>query len=145
MTWATELFGDSLLVKKDGAVVTAPTDEVVGNKKFVIVYFSASWCGPCRKFTPLLSVCYEDRTDVNESQVVFVSADQDLEGFDSYFEEMPWSAVPFDKDDKRDEISGKFNVAGIPRVVVLNGTDGSIVNDDARGKIVEKKSISGVF
>ena len=42
MTWATELFGDSLLVKKDGAIVTAPTDDVVGHKKFVIVYFSAS-------------------------------------------------------------------------------------------------------
>lgn len=41
MTWATDLFGPSL-VKKDGDnVVTKPTDEVVAGKKFVVLYFSA--------------------------------------------------------------------------------------------------------
>jgi thiol-disulfide isomerase/thioredoxin len=27
------------------------------------------WCGPCRKFTPLLSVAYEDQPDPKEVQV----------------------------------------------------------------------------
>jgi hypothetical protein len=45
---------------------------------------SAHWCGPCRKFTPLLSVCYEDQPDRSEVEVVFVSADHDEEGFNEY-------------------------------------------------------------
>ena len=46
------------LVTKDGERSTA---EVLEGKKLVALYFSAHWCGPCRKFTPLLSVCYEVR------------------------------------------------------------------------------------
>jgi hypothetical protein len=78
------------------------------------------------------------------SQVVFVSADHDLEGFDEYYGEMPWCSVPFVADE-RDNIPEKFEVQGIPRVVVLNAKDGSVVNNDARGVIAEKKKLNGVF
>ena len=61
-----------------------PTTEVLAGKRFVALYFSAHWCGPCRKFTPLLSVCYEDQADKDEVEVVFVSSDHDVDGFDEY-------------------------------------------------------------
>lgn len=75
----------------------------------------------CRKFTPLLSVVYEDQTTpeggkkrvevrlaavilstamlvqcVELMQVVFVSSDSDDSEFDEYYGEMPWSAVKYD-------------------------------------------------
>lgn len=78
-------------------------------------------------------------------QVVFVSNDSDQEGFDDYFEEMPWAAVPFSEDAVRDAIGSKFDVSGIPRVVVLKAEDGSVVNPDARTLITAKKTLSGVF
>ena len=103
------------------------------------------WCGPCRKFTPLLTVCYEDLEDKSELEVVFVSSDSDQEGFDDYFEEMPWAAVPFAAEDARNGAGEKFGVQGIPRVVVLNAADGAVVNGDARALVTAKKSLAGVF
>lgn len=31
--------------------------------------FELQWCGPCRKFTPLFAVTYEDQPDRNEVEV----------------------------------------------------------------------------
>lgn len=77
-------------------------------------------------------------------QVVFLSADHDSEGFDEYYAEMPWAAVPFAAD-ARESVPEKFEVAGIPRVVVLNAADGTVVNNDARAVIADKKKLNGVF
>ena len=49
--------------------------------------------GPCRKFTPILSVTYEDRADKDEVEVIFVSSDTDADGFNEYYEEMPWCVL----------------------------------------------------
>jgi nucleoredoxin len=77
--------------------------------------------------------------------VVFVSNDSDLDGFEDYYGEMPWAAVPFPEESQRDAVGSKFAVAGIPRVVVLKGEDGSVVNPDARALITAKKTLSGIF
>jgi hypothetical protein len=57
---------------------------------------------------------------------------------------MPWSAVPFDAAG-REDLGEKFGVSGIPRVVVLDGADASIVNNDARALIAAKKALGGLF
>ncbi len=57
---------------------------------------------------------------------------------------MPWASIPFDSAE-REAVPDKFGVSGIPRVVVLNGADGSVVNDDARAVIASKKTLSGIF
>lgn len=75
---------------------------------------------------------------------MFVSNDSDQEGFDDYFEEMPWASIAFGEDAKREGAGEKFGVQGIPRVVVLNAADGSVVNGDARALITAKKTISGL-
>ena len=63
--WASALLGPTLLTKKGeeegGGVVARPTGEALAGVKYVALYFSASWCGPCQKLTPVLSVCYEDQ------------------------------------------------------------------------------------
>ena len=61
MSWATKLFGEKLLVKEGPKIVEKPTDEALAGRKFVALYFSAHWCGPCKRFTPLLGVWYEDQ------------------------------------------------------------------------------------
>lgn len=73
-----------------------------------------------------------------------MSADHDMDGFDEYYAEMPWASVPYDAT-QRESIPDKFEVQGIPRVVVLNAADGTVVNNDARNVIATKKSLAGVF
>ena len=69
MSWATKMLGDTLLVKEGFKTVSKPTDEALAGKKFVALYFSASWCGPCKRFTPLLAVCHEDQAKAGSSEV----------------------------------------------------------------------------
>merc|ERR550537_841046 len=57
--WAVDLFGQ-VIETKSGKKETA---EVVKAKKFVLVYFSAHWCPPCRGFTPVLSEAYKNYGD----------------------------------------------------------------------------------
>ena len=200
------VLGAELMVHRDGKVSRMPTAAALAGKRFIALYFSAHWCGPCRKFTPLLSVCYEDQPEKDEVEVVFVSSDHDVEGFDEYLcvggwgagaalrvassparrfrtgsplasplararpratltalslpastaalsaprapfprsGEMPWSAVPFDAAG-REERGEKFGVTGIPRVIVLDARDASVVNSDARALIAAKKTLGGIF
>jgi len=68
------------------------------------LYFSAHWCPPCRAFTPELVDFYKkfkstDRGD--QLEIIFVSFDRNEGNFKSYFDEMPWLAVPYDDQEIR--------------------------------------------
>ena len=62
------------LVTKDGEVTISGDDYFSG--KVLGLYFSASWCGPCRSFTPKLSAKYRELTEAGKNfEIIFVSAD----------------------------------------------------------------------
>ncbi|XP_031501395.1 probable nucleoredoxin 1 [Nymphaea colorata] len=114
------------LVKRNG-------DQVKVNHlegKVVGLYFSASWCGPCQRFTPKLVNAYEELSQRGDFEVVFVSADEDQEEFDKYFSKMPWLAIPFSDSDIRSSLDQIFEVSGIPHLVILDG-NGQLLTDDA--------------
>jgi len=129
LPWAAALFGETLLTKSG----LRPTDEVLGGRRAVLVYFSAHWCPPCRGFTPVLAAAYAKSGGAAE--VVFVSSDQDAAGFEGYYREMPWTAVPFADQSRKAALSAKFGVRGIPHLAVLRGTDGSLVSANGRGEV----------
>lgn len=111
---------------------TVPVADVLAGKEFVLFYASAHWCPPCRQFTPKLAQFYKKFK--NFVEVVFLSADHDEDGFASYFDSMPWKAVPFD-DRGRDKLMGSFKVSGIPRLVVMDGATGRILVDNATNRL----------
>jgi len=108
-----------------------PLDEALGGKEFVLLYASAHWCGPCRQFTPMLDNWYKGAREYVE--IVFLSADHDENGFQSYFRTHPWMAVDFD-DDARENLMATIRVSAVPRLVVLSGRTGKIIEDNAVGK-----------
>ena len=95
------LVGD-LLVKKD--MTESKTTDISTNSGSVIgLYFSAHWCPPCRAFTPKLASVYNElKTAQKDFEVIFVSSDSGEEEFKSYLNDMPWLAIPFDNEFKRD-------------------------------------------
>jgi thiol-disulfide isomerase/thioredoxin len=66
-------------------------------------YFSASWCNPCKAFTPLLSSCYEiaREEDNVRIEVIYVSGDANEETFTAYREKMPWKRFSIAPDSAR--------------------------------------------
>jgi len=127
MPGLVELLGEKLLTK-DGEGSTA---QLLSGKKAVALYFSGHWCPPCRGFTPQLAEWYKSDLQAKGLEVVFVSSDRDEDGFKSYFGEMPWLALPYSDRDRKNAISSKFKVQGIPTVVILDG-EGNVMTKDGR-------------
>ncbi|KAH6805225.1 DC1 domain-containing protein [Perilla frutescens var. frutescens] len=110
------------LVRNNGDQVKA--DSLKGKK--VGLYFSASWCGPCQRFTPNLVEVYNELQKHNNFEIVFVSGDEDDKSFDEYFSKMPWHAIPFSDSVTREKLDALFTVSGIPHLVILN-EDGEVL------------------
>jgi len=130
--WLESLVG-STLTGKNGDVETSSLEG-----KVILLYFSAHWCGPCRRFTPKLSSFYEQHKDSKNFEVIFVSADRTESEFDSYYAEHPWLAVKY-SDSSRTGFDGslgrKFKVEGIPNLVIL----------DEEGKTITKDGVMNIF
>ena len=122
------LVGD-LLVKKD--LTELKTTDISTNSGSVIgLYFSAHWCPPCRAFTPKLATVYSElKTTQKDFEVIFVSSDSSEDEFKSYLNDMPWLAIPFDNEFKRDECNEKYEISGLPTLVLLDGETGKIITN----------------
>jgi len=109
--------------------------------KYVALYFSAHWCGPCRGYTPQLTEQYKKIVNQEKKnwEVVFCSSDSDENSFKNYYKSMPWKALPFSKRDLKEKLSTKYGVRGIPTLVLLN-TDGELITTGGRNKVMESAS-----
>jgi len=124
-----ELIGIEFMSKNGQVTRDAIEGKVLG------IYFSAHWCPPCRKFTPVLASVYNKLKAADKNfEVIYVPGDQSSEQFSEYFNEMPWLAIPFG--DKRiDPLNSHFEVNGIPHFVIV-GADGKVINKSARGNVM---------
>jgi len=111
-------------------------DALTKDVKYLILYFSAHWCPPCRGFTPKFAEWYKKNQPTlkgkdNSFDVVFVSSDRDQGAFDSYYKEHPWKALKFADRDLKGSLSKACKVNGIPSVIVLD-VEGNIVSTEGR-------------
>eukprot|EP00562_Extubocellulus_spinifer_P022728 CAMPEP_0178627940 /NCGR_PEP_ID=MMETSP0698-20121128/9168_1 /TAXON_ID=265572 /ORGANISM="Extubocellulus spinifer, Strain CCMP396" /LENGTH=221 /DNA_ID=CAMNT_0020267181 /DNA_START=49 /DNA_END=714 /DNA_ORIENTATION=- len=141
MTAIEELLGPKLLTKVGGPAV--PTSSALETADVVLLYFSASWCPPCRAFTPLLVDFFEkNNEEKNGVQVVFVSSDSDLQSFEGYYKKMPWLSLPFDDEGSKikNKLSQLFHIRGIPSLVVIDARTGKYITDNARTEVMSAGS-----
>jgi len=123
-----ELLGTELVDAKGDKVETSSLEgKVIG------LYFSASWCGPCRAFTPQL-VEFRDRND-DKFEVVFVSSDRSGEDQQAYMKnyDMEWPAIPFDSPLSQ-ELGAKYGIRGIPSLIIIDD-QGNLITKDGRSEI----------
>lgn len=89
--------------------------------EFFVFYYSAHWCGPCRRFTPKLVAFYNVMKRMgHDFELVFVSSDRSSKEMLKYMEQakMPWAAVVYKKKENR-LVSG-YGGSGIPCLVVTD-------------------------
>lgn len=113
---------------------TVEVDDIKGKGKYIGLYFSAHWCPPCRGFTPELVEAYKKSLKAKNLEIIFVSSDRDQKQFMEYFGTMPWLAIP-QGDPRKETLSTRFGVEGIPSFVIVDAETGETINDNARGKV----------
>ena len=134
-----ELFSDGLF-RADGTAVKL--NEALKGKKFVGIYASASWCGPCRHFTPRLVEFYKEFGD--QMEVILVGCDDTQELVFKYMRdhEMPWLTV------RRDSpaIGGykaRNGIRGIPNFRFYDAKTGKLLVANQIDLRVIRRAITG--
>ena len=101
--------------------------------KLIGLYFSASWCPPCKQFTPILIKLRDDNQA--DLEVVFISSDRSAEDQMKYMKDykMSFLAVPLGAEQTK-KLQSKFNIRGIPSLIIL----------DSSGKVISTSGVSEV-
>ena len=61
-----------------------------------------------------------------------MSSDRDVGDFNKYYDSMSFYALPYGARDKKDALTAKYGVKGIPTLVLLNG-EGEVLEQNIRG------------
>jgi nucleoredoxin len=128
-----QLLKGDLVQFRNGDIVRAD-EAALEKKKLIAFYFSAHWCGPCRKFTPQLVDYYKRiAPDHPEFEIVFFSEDKSQYAFETYMREtnMPWLAIDYAKVKNNDALA-KIAGNGIPSLVLVDSS-GNILSSSYNG------------
>lgn len=107
--------------------------EALAGVKYYALYFSASWCGPCRAFTPDLVRAYRELKPAHpEFELIFISGDNSAGDMLAYMREdqMPWLAVKYDR---REQKMVDYSGPGIPCLVLVDAK-GRVLADSYQGE-----------
>jgi nucleoredoxin len=126
-------FSSSLIVLDNGAPKDLDIHTLAGVKYWAF-YYSASWCPPCRAFTPTLVDFYRSfKPSHPQLELIFVNHDQNEDDMLNYMKSdaMPWPAVRFE--DVQDPDASRYCGSGIPCLVLVDDS-GKVLSDSFQGE-----------
>lgn len=100
----------------------------LSDRDYILVYYSAHRCPPCRAFTPKLVEFYNANSKKGNFEVIFFSDDCSEDDMQKYMKEMkmPWLAIAFDK--RQDSGLDSYCGQRIPCLVLFD-KNGKILSD----------------
>ena len=124
-TSVIQLQADGTFTEKDGSL-----DDFIGQGKYVLIEFWASWCGPCKKEAPFVVKAYNDYKD--KDLIVLGIPVQDK--IDGTKKAMAALSIYYPQIlDPKDELFDRFDVHGIPHLYLFD-PDGQIIKQGMRGE-----------
>ena len=134
------LLGIKLLTKAGGS--PKATSDLLQKKELVLLYFSASWCPPCKAFSPILVDFYNQHAAKEKMEIVYVSSDRTIPDFEAYYSKMPWLAIPTEEGSAqiKQALAAKLGIQGIPSLIVLDAKTGEFISATAREDVTKAAS-----
>jgi nucleoredoxin len=133
LTGFADKFAHHLVVFRDGRLKPFDASTLAGVKYWAF-YYSASWCPPCRAFTPKLVTFYNQfKAKHPNFELIFVNHDNDENAMAAYMQKdaMMWPAVRFD--DITSTNADKYCGPGIPDLVLVD-EKGKVLSDSFDGQ-----------
>jgi nucleoredoxin len=128
-------FANKGLLKLEGNAVK-PFVLATPPKKYYVLYYSASWCGPCRQVTPVLVKWYTENKTA-DFEFIHVSNDENDAKMKGYMEayKMPWPAFLHSVLGKEGGFGKYRSGNGIPHLSIVK-TDGTLVTSGHPGNLI---------
>jgi len=131
----TEIFDGNLLALSGKNLKKAK--DVKTPAKYYVFYYTASWCGPCQKFTPSLVEFYNKEKN-DDFELVLITSDSNEDAMEGYAQskQMPWPHLKLSKVEK---FKKQFpnRLGGIPAIVVTE-LDGKVVAEGNAYSVLPK-------
>jgi nucleoredoxin len=126
------LLGSKLLTKTGGP--KKATADLMKGKDLLLLYFSASWCPPCKAFSPVLANFYKSCAKEGKMEIVYVSSDRTVPDFEGYFSKMPWLSITSEEGSAaiKNNLSQQLGIQGIPALIVLDAKTGEFISAEGR-------------
>ena len=118
------------LVRLQGSSLKPVDAASLGGVKYYALYYSASWCGPCKQFTPELVRDYQQlKAQYPQFEVVFISGDHNAGAMRDYMREdrMAWPALNYEARSGAAELM-RYGGPGIPCLVLVDD-QGAVLSD----------------
>lgn len=97
--------------------------------KYIGLYFSASWCGPCRAFTPKLKE-FRNRNLEEGFEVILINFDRTNTEKRRYILDsgMEWPSVPGARRNPSKNLAEAYQVNAFPTLIILD-PEGNVITD----------------
>jgi len=129
-------FVDFRMQNLDGNEISL--SDFAGKGKYVMIDFTATWCGPCIAEKPAMVETYKRFKDKG-FEIISVWFDNDHERWVSVAKSLPWIHMS-DLKGWKSEGAKLYGVNAIPHSVLIDPT-GTIIARDLRGDDLEKKLV----
>lgn len=134
--------GHRVLQELDGKLVSMRTGkkaklDAMRSPEFVLLYFSAGWCDPCRQFSPKLVSFYEKNKKLagKRFEVIWISRDKGPKEMEDYARDckFPWLAVAW-KMRRQIPVTQAYATGGIPDLVILDASGAVLADSYVHGE-----------
>ncbi|MCP9612132.1 TlpA disulfide reductase family protein [Coprobacter tertius] len=127
---------DIVMQNPSGHQVTL--SDYIGNGKYVLIDFWASWCGPCRKQMPELKAIY-NRFKSDKFELIGVSFDNNRQEWLRYIHDnhLTWPQMS-DLKGWDSEVIMLYAIQGIPHTVLIDPSGKIVANNLKGNELVQK-------
>jgi len=134
------------LVRLQGDQVSTLPSDHLANKDYIAVYYSASWCPPCKFFTPELVRFYDKAIQVYDNfEIILFSNDYEQEAMENYMlsDQITFPALAFEEISSSSLID--YAAEGIPYLVVLDREGNQVLPQTDHSGYVDPTEVLNAF